>query len=235
VTEFFVDISRWQVTPTKQLDLFKVKEAGYSKVNIALTASRGIVSDPVWVKRYLTWALELDMDIACYHWLDGSLAGHLQAANSIQRMRDWFGDLSNVAHSVDCEDSTNPATWDIWSSYVDAMQQHLGRHVIAYSADWWWNRFAKNWPAGSALTPYLMAMPNDGPLTAYPGDDSPHWRAGYGGWEELSIMQWGVAPVAGVNASHSAIRDPAVWSVLSGQTPPPVKELDTTPIWIHFW
>lgn len=70
-----------------------------------------------------------------------------------------IGDLDDVAHQVDCEDTQNPATWPTWRDYVSAMQDARRRHVLAYTGDWWWK--PRGWN-GASLTPYLMAAPNAG-------------------------------------------------------------------------
>jgi hypothetical protein len=101
------------------------------------------------------------------------------------------------------------------------MRAILGRPIAVYTGDWWWQ--PKGWN-GASLTPYLMAAPNVGYLDGYPGAASPHWRAGYGGWLTLSIMQYaGSAPLlypggtrSTVKVSKSAIRDEAVWRALTG-------------------
>lgn len=121
-----------------------------------------------------------------------------------------------MAHQLDCEDTQRPATQQIMRDYVTAMQDHLGRHIVLYTGDWWWQ--PRGWD-GASLTPYVWAAPNAGYLSAYPGDTSSYWRAGYGGWGDYAILQYAVSPISGAgggNISKSAIRDSRVWAALTG-------------------
>ncbi len=222
MTLHLVDVSRWQVERPDPLDLAKAKAAGYHIANVALTGGRGYVSG-AWARTYADRARALGLGVATYHWLDGRSPGAAQAAATLARL-DELGGRAGAAHQVDVEETGEhgiaPPTWAHVRDYVDAVQQGLGRHIAVYSADWRW---PAGWP-GADLTPYLMAAPvGAGPgrkahyLPAYPGDDSPAWAAGFGGWPHLSIMQWGVQPLPGTgDCSLSAIRDPAVWAALTG-------------------
>lgn len=216
----WVDVSRYQAERSNPLDLPQAVDAGYTIANVALTGGRGYVSG-TWAKSYLDAAALLGMGRSVYHWLDGRSTGAQQAGEQLTRMAQLFGkNLGGFAHCVDIEETgangITPPTWQHVRDYVDAVQQALGRHVVIYSGDWWW---PSGW-VGATLTPYLMAQPNAGKQAAYPGDDSPHWQAGYGGWPELAVMQWGVAPLPGTgDCSLSAIRDPAVWAVITGGKP----------------
>lgn len=219
----WVDVSRYQVERPDPLDLAQAKSAGYSIANVALTGGRGHVSGS-WAKTYLDRAAELGLGRSTYHWLDGRTSGRDQATTQLTRLRNLVGsDLRNVAHCVDVEETGAngivPPTYQDVVEYVWAMQDALGKFIVIYSGDWWWK--PKNWD-GKSLTPYLMGMPNAGALNAYPGDASPHWTAGWGGWSGFSVMQWGVAPLPGTGkCSLSVIRDHAVWTALSGGTPVP--------------
>lgn len=211
-----VDASRWQVERANPLDLAAAQATGYSLVNIALTGGRGYVSGS-WTKVYADRSRELGMGVMTYHWLDGRAPGAQQAANTLARL-DALGGRRHIAHQVDVEETgehgVTPPTWGHVVEYVDAMQQALGRHIVIYSGDWWWQ--PKGWP-GADLTPYLMAQPNAGKRPEYPGDTSADWAAGYGGWSDLAIMQWGVRPLPGTgDCSLSAVRDHGVWADLTG-------------------
>jgi hypothetical protein len=218
VTLNLVDVSRYQVEVDNPLDLVKAKTAGYQIINVALTGGKGYVSG-AWARTYLEQAATLGYGRMVYHWLDGRSTGAAQAAAQIKRMKDLFGSaLTGFAHQVDVEetgkDGIPPPTWAHVREYVDAVQQALGRHMVIYSGDWWWK--PKAWP-GATVTPYLMAQPNTGKLTAYPGDTAAQWTAGYGGWDTLAIMQWGVHALPGtVGCSLAALRDHGVWADLTG-------------------
>jgi hypothetical protein len=131
-------------------------------------------------------------------------------------------------HTVDVEeqadaDAEKPPTWQHIKDYVTTMRLILGRPVALYTGDWWWTAAGRKWD-GASLTPYLMAAPNAGYLDAYPGDSSKHWVAGYGGWKNLSVMQYaGEAPLlypgggkSTVKVSKSVVRTEAVWRALTG-------------------
>jgi hypothetical protein len=212
----WVDVSRYQVERADPLDLTKARDAGYSIVNIALTGGRGYVSGP-WAKSYADAAAVLGMGRSCYHWLDGRTPGRQQALQQLDRMTQVLGGLKGFAHCVDVEETgehgITPPTWQHIVDYVGTVQETLDRPVVIYSGDWWW---PKSW-TGSHLTPYLMGMPTAGKLAQYPGDTSPHWTAGYGGWGDYAVLQWGTAPLPGTgNCSLSVIRDPAVWATITG-------------------
>jgi hypothetical protein len=225
-----VDVSRWQAEASNPLDLAKAKAAGYSIANVALTGGKGYVSGP-WAKTYLDRAAALGLGRSTYHWLDGITSGGAQAKVQIARMRNLLGSgLGGFGHCVDIEESgasgITPPKWQHVYDYVNAVQDALGRHMAIYSADWWWK--PKGWP-GSTLTPYVMGAPNGGYLAAAPAADSPHWLAGWGGWSDFAILQWGVRPLPGTSdCSLSVIRDPSVWADMTGEdtmTPAQMAEL----------
>lgn len=212
-----VDISRYQVERDDPIDLVKVKAAGYQIVNVALTGGRGYVSGS-WAGRYLDQAKALGLGRSTYHWLDGRTTGAFQAVSQLTRLKILFGsDLAGFAHFVDVEESgkdgVTPPTWAHVRDYVTTMQAALGRPIGIYSGDWFWS--PKGWP-GSTLSPYLMGMPNE-TVAAAPPVDSPAWRAGWGGWTDFAVLQWGVQPLPGTgDCSLSVIRDHAVWAALTG-------------------
>jgi glycosyl hydrolase family 25 len=213
-----VDVSRYQVERTNPLDLAAAKTAGYAIANIALTGGRGYTSGP-WAQTYTDRARTLDMGVSTYHWLDGRTTGAAQAAAQLARMRTMFGTgLGGFAHIVDIEETggngITPPTWAHVRDYVTAMQNALGRHIAIYSGRWWWA--PRDWP-GATLTPWLMGAPMTGYLHATPSATSAAWAATYGGWDQLAIMQWGVAPLPGTgDCSLSVIRDHGIWADLTG-------------------
>lgn len=172
-------------------------------------------------------ARKLGVGIASYHWLTGDHPGGDQARYAAGCMRG-LGILEKTMHTVDVEeqadsDAEKPPTWEHIRDYVTVMQEMLGRPIALYTGDWWWTARGRGW-TGAQLTPYLMAAPNAGYPGTYPGDTSPHWRAGWGGWSNLSVMQYaGEAPLlypgggkSSIMVSKSAIRDEAVWRALTG-------------------
>lgn len=210
MTLFLVDCSKYQVERPDPLNLEQARAAGFGIVNIAL--DRGKSDDVLssWAAQYAAEARRLGMGISTYRWLDNRLSGVESARRAYDRMCA-LGGPAGMAHIVDCEDN---ASQQILRDYVVAMQELLGRSIAIYSADWWLE--PKGWHLAD-LTPFLHAAPNDGYLAGYPGDESPHWHAGYGGWTDLSIMQYAVEPLPGTgDCSLSAFRDSQVWTTLTG-------------------
>lgn len=206
MTAYLIDLASYQ----DGIDLAAVKAAGFSLVNIKL--SQGDWYQWSKASQYIASAKALGLGICTFHWLDNTASGAAQARIVLDLMRR-YDVLDGCAHQCDCEDT---ATLAIWRDYVNAMQDGLGRHIANYTGDWWWQ--PRGW-TGADLTPYLWAGPNSGYLSAYPGDTSSHWTAGYGGWSDYSLLQYAVQPVGtagGGNLSKTAIRDPAVWTALTG-------------------
>jgi hypothetical protein len=217
VTRYLLDVASYQGT----LSAADVIRAGFSIVNLKI--SHGLTQRSVhpditgWVSRCKAAGL----GISTFHFLTGDTSGAAQATYAYGRLQA-LGLLQGTAHVVDVE--TNPAgpnaTEAIFREYVAAMQALLERPIMNYTGDHFWE--PRGWTGGD-LTPYLHAAPNDGYLGAYPGDSSPHWVAGYGGWPELAAMQYAVQPLsfpdgstATIKVSKSAIRSDAVWSALTG-------------------
>jgi hypothetical protein len=215
-TSYLVDIASYQAG----ISLAVVKAAGVSAVNVKLT--QGDWYTFTAGATYADQARALGMRVLGFHWLDSSATGTAQAQKAYAQMRA----IGAEGVQVDCEDSSRPASWTIWRDFVTWMQDKLGRHVVGYTGDWWWQ--PRGWD-GSALTPYLWAPPNSGYLAAYPGDTSTAWMAGYGGWDSFSLLQYAVAPITnagGGSLSKTAIRDPAVLAALTGVPAPTTPKGD---------
>lgn len=206
------------------IDLSLQAYRAWHLVNIKTSQGNWYVADRNRSRKWADQARAHGMGIMTFHWLDASTSGTEQARIAYREMRE-LGGPDGMAHQADTEDDGaryGPLTWRIWADYVNTMQDLMGRHVLNYTGDWWWTAPGRNWD-GAALTPYLMAAPNIGYLSAYPGDSSEHWRAGYGGWDELAAMQYHVGPIPGGgpgadNVSQTAIRHPTVWAALTGDT-----------------
>jgi hypothetical protein len=212
VTLHLLDIASYQAG----MDLAVAKRAGWDLVNIKTSEGRSYTHTAA--KSWADKARALGMGISTFHWVDGSASGKEQADRAYSLLKQINGGSADgIAHQADVEDD---ASWTIVRDYVNAMQDHLGRNVVLYTGDWWWMDKARRWDGGS-LTPYVWAAPNAGYLSAYPGDASSHWHAGYGGWGDYSILQYAVSPISGAgggNVSKSAIRDHGVWAALTGTT-----------------
>lgn len=207
MTLHLLDVASYQTG----LRLEDVKAAGFRAVKFKLshgvTLKAVMAGLPAWVDRART----LGLGVSTFHYLTDDASGSAQAAWAYRQLTQ-IGGPQHIAHEVDCEAD---ATWQVLRDYVAAFQDMLGRRVAVYTGRWWWQ--PRGWN-GANLTPYLSAAPNVGYLSGYPGDDSPHWTAGYGGWPRLSVLQYAVAPLPGgsVEVSKSAIRDLTVWAGLTG-------------------
>lgn len=214
MTLFLVDVSKYQVERADPLGLPAALQAGFGAVNIAL--DRGKAEDvlPVWAPGYAAAARELGLGISTYKWLDNRLSGAESARRAYNRIVT-LGGPAGMAHVVDCEDNANEQTL---RDYVTTMTALLGRPVAIYSGKWWLD--PRGWRVND-LSPYLWAAPSAGYLGSYPGDSSPHWTVNYGGYTVLAAMQYAVSPLPFTGpCSLSAIRDPAVWTALTGKGPP---------------
>lgn len=210
MTLHIVDVSRFQVERPDPLDLAIAKVQGFAAINIALDRGRSEDVLPAWASTYAEGARSIGLQVCTYRWVDNRLPGAESARRAYERIVA-LGGPAGMAHAADIEDD---ATERIARDYVTTMQQLLGRPIAIYSADWWWT--SRNW-RGADWTPYLWGAPNDGYLPEYPGDSSPAWTAGWGGWQFFSALQYAVTPLPMTGkCSLSAVRDPTVWATLTG-------------------
>lgn len=213
MTLHVVDVSRHQVERADPLDLAKAKAAGFGAVNIQLDRGRQTDILPAWAPEYAAEARRLGLGISTYRWLDNRIPGGESARRAFARMAVLGGPVG-MAHVVDCEEN---ATEQHLRDYVTTMVELLGRPIAIYSGRWW--LAPRGWIV-SDLSPFLWSAPSAGYLGGYPGDDSRHWQVtAYGGYTGLAAMQYMVGPLPGTGpCSLSAIRDPAVWTTLTGET-----------------
>lgn len=189
-------------------DYYAAKAVGVDIVNVKTSQGMGY-TNPNFASSVAA-GRAAGLGIGTFHWLDSSGSGAAQAQRAFNIMQSVGTD--GMAHFCDCEDD---ASYDVFVDYMFTMMGLLGRVPALYTGDWWWE--ARGWN-GADVTPYLHAAPNDGYLAGYPGDNSGEWYAGYGGWDNLSAMQFSVAPIPGVfsgQVSQTMIRAEA-WSALSG-------------------
>lgn len=207
-TLFLIDIASYQ----QGLNLEAAKAQGVELVNIKTSEGAGYTWNGA--KAYADEARRLGLGISTFHWVDSSTDGITQARRAYELMKSLGnGSTDGMAHQCDCEDD---ASYQIVVDYITEFQRLLGRPVYFYSGDWWLE--PRGWDVAH-LTPYLMAAPNAGYLGSYPGDDSAHWAAGYGGYSVLSGMQYAVSPIPGAfsgDVSKTMFRRDA-WLALTGQ------------------
>lgn len=193
-----------------------VVRGGFGGVN--LKVSHGLTRKSVhpdvagWVDR----AKSAGIGISTFHYMTPDASGESQAEYAYQQVSS-LGLAYGTAHQLDVE--AKGIAEGAVRAYLDRMTTLMGRPCALYTGDWYW---PKSWNVAD-LTPYLWAAPNAGYGPSYPGDASPAWTAGYGGWPVLSVMQYAVSPLplagANINVSMSAIRDPEVWrSLTQGRT-----------------
>ena len=225
MTLFLLDVASYQ----GDLSPDDVVRAGFGAVNLKISHGLGSRSVHPGLARWVAEARRLGLGISTFHFLDGSGTGADQAVHAYNQLVG-LGLAGGTAHQCDCEST---ATEPVVREYLATMGLLLGRPVALYTGDWWWQ--PRGWDV-SALTDYLWAAPNAGYLGAYPGDTSPHWQAGYAGWAELAVMQYAVAPLifpdgsrGTIDVSKSAIRNPAVWTALTGGAAPMAMDPRTHP------
>jgi len=212
MTSYLIDVA----SPYQDgIDLAEVLAAGFTRVNVKI--SQGDWYTNPNAQMWITRAQQLGMGVSTFHWLDNSASGKAQAQFALGLM-DRYGVRYGAVHQCDCEDTKSPATWTIWRDYMTEVQQGLGRYAINYTGHWWWTAAGRNWN-GASITPYLWAAPNHGYDIAYPGDSSPDWNAGYGGWDQYTALQYAVSPVWGAGGgelSKTAWRSQPAWDALTG-------------------
>jgi GH25 family lysozyme M1 (1,4-beta-N-acetylmuramidase) len=224
MTRYLADYTSYQGSLTAA----DFHRAEFQVINFKTSHALGTARVHPQIVREIASAKKLGMGIGSYHWLTGDAPGADQARYAYARLQS-LGITAGTMHTVDVEEQTGTddaeraPSWAHVRDYVNMMRVLLGRWVQIYTGDWWWTAPGRGWN-GSSVTPYLMAAPNAGYLDRYPGATSSHWVAGYGGWPNLSTMQYvGDAPLlypdgtrSTVMVSKSAIRDESVWRALSG-------------------
>lgn len=206
MTLHIADIASYQGS----LTIAQLRAAGFGGVNVKVSHGVGKKSVHPNADAYVREARAAGMALSCFHWLDASASGTAQADYAYRQMALLGLNVPGVAHVVDVESTESPPTQAILQDYVQRMVKLTQRFVIVYTGDWYW---PKTWASPS---PYLWSAPAAGYQPAYPGDASELWDAGYGGWETLSVMQYRVAKVAGIDVSQSAVRSLDLWAELTG-------------------
>lgn len=224
MTIFMCDIASYQGS----LKLADVKRAGFDAVNFKTSHGLGVKSVHPNLAALVVEARRIGLHLSTFHYLTGEASGTAQARHAYDRLAGPLNLAHGTVHQVDCEDT---ATLPILTDYLREWERLAGRRPVVYSADWWWH--SRGWDV-RPLSPHVWAAPNDGYQSAYPGDTSPLWRCGWGGWADMSILQYEVGVLrfpdgtrGTIKVSKSAIRDVAVWADLAGgQMTQPVCTVD---------
>lgn len=218
MTRYLLDVAVYQGA-LKPAD---VKRAGFTAVNLKI--SHGLSRKNVHpdLGGWIDQAKALGLGISTFHYFTADAPGAAQAEYAYGLIRD-LGLLYGTAHQLDVESDPAPKLADV-RAYLELMTELLQRPVALYTARWWWG--SKSWNVAD-LTPYLWSVPNSGTGGSaypgrYPGDGSALWKANYGGWADMSVMQYAVEPLefpdgtrGGIDVSKSAIRTESVWSDLT--------------------
>ncbi len=203
---YLIDLASHQ----EGIDLAAAKAHGVEVVNIK--TSEGVGYKWSRAKEYADVARSLGLSLSTFHWLDSSGTGTQQARIAYELMK-WVGNGSTdgIAHQCDCEDD---ASYQQYAEYMTEMQRLLGRPVYTYTGDWWWVQRGWN---GRDFSPFLMAAANEQAYSGYHGYPHESWTAGYGGWNELSALQFAVTPIPGFagNVSRTMFKKSA-WYALTG-------------------
>jgi hypothetical protein len=214
MTRFLLDVATYQGA-LKPAD---VKRAEFDVVNLKVSHGLSRKSVHPDVAGWVDQARSLGLGFSTFHFFTADAVGADQAEYAFARIVE-LGLTYGTAHQLDVESNPAPTLANV-RAYLDRMATLLGRPVALYTGDWWWANHA-NWNVAD-LTTYLWSAPNSGYLSGYPGDTSSAWRAGYGGWPNLSVMQYAVAPLSfpdgsrgTIDVSKSAIRDETVWRDLT--------------------
>jgi hypothetical protein len=215
LTLHLLDVASYQGT----LAPADVVRAGFSAVNLKVSHGLGRKSVHPDITGWVADAHQLGLGICTFHYMTAEASGEAQAEHAYARLVALGLQDPGSAHQLDVE-STPPPTLAMVRGYLARMTELLRRPVVLYTGDWWWQARG-GWNVAD-LTPYLWAAPNAGYLGTYPGDTGSHWLSGYGGWKQLSVMQYGVGKLrfpdgttGGIDVSKSAIRDGAVWRDLT--------------------
>lgn len=201
MTLHIADIASYQLG----LTLADLQRVGFSAINVKISHGVGQRSVHPNVHTLVHQARLAGMTVGTFHWLMPTPGGAEQAAYAYARMQELPGGTAGLRHAVDVEEATlvREAGRGVYLAYCRTMAQLLGREIITYTGDWWWQ--ARGW-APAPESPWLWSAPRVGYLDAYPGDMSAHW-AGYGGWPMVNVMQYCVAPIAGIQVSQSAVAE----------------------------
>lgn len=201
MTLHIADIASYQLG----LTLADLQRAGFGAINVKISHGVGQRSVHPNVHTLVHQARLAGMTVGTFHWLMPSPGGAEQAAYAYARMQELPGGTAGLRHTVDVEEKTlvGQAGHGVYLAYCRTMAQLLGREPITYTGDHYWE--PRGWTP-APQSPWLWSAPRLKYLDAYPGDTSPHW-AGYGGWPMLDVMQYRVAPIAGIQVSQSAVAE----------------------------
>lgn len=204
MTTKIADIASYQGSLTPE----QLLAAGITAVNVKISDGLGTTSVHPKAGQ---WLADSRFERSTFHFLRPEIAGKDQATYAFSQLLKLAAP-GPVAHVVDVE--TQGVTYPQVLDYCRYFSDLLDRPIAIYTGDWFW---PASWD-GEELSEWLWAAPNDSYRPDYPGDNSKDWRAGYGGWGGISVLQYSVKAVTqgGPLVSLSAVRDEALWDEMRG-------------------
>src|ERR1700754_499121 len=154
MTIFIADIASYQ----RGLTLADLTQAGFTGINVKISHELGIKSVDTDARSFVAAARDSGIGVSPFHWLTGRAPGADQAAFAYTQMQSLPGGAGGLAHVVDVEDETWPATLKHWQDYCATMHQLLGRPIATYSGDWWWLDHMGG-AGGGTHSPWLWSAP----------------------------------------------------------------------------
>jgi GH25 family lysozyme M1 (1,4-beta-N-acetylmuramidase) len=198
VTEWLIDA---HCTYQAGLDVEKLAEEGYSALVVKATqGSSGYWAPPAfddWIRR----ARAAGMIPGAYHWINNT--NPVEQVDYFLRRLSSVGGPNGMLIQLDCEDTASPATAATVTLWIREWNRRTGNHpLLFYSGAWWY-------PAKLGSFRVADVAPNvhqwdshyvtgGGYASAlYESVPAGWWIARYGGFGEVTVMQFSSSGRAG--------------------------------------